>query len=730
MNHSEVIVDKKLFRLGRRVGKGGEGVVFAIGDDNKYAVKLYTSPDITGKETKITAMVRAQLAAQTPLVAFPISIARSKDGSFVGFVMKLINDHMPLHDLYSPGSRKHHFPQADYRFLVRGATNFARAIASAHQSQCVIGDINHSGILVSPKATVSLIDADSFQFSESGQRFLCKVGVPEYTPPELQGKSLADIVRTSNHDAFGMAVVIFQLLFMGRHPFVGTVRRGDIPPLHENIQNFRYVYAENRDVGMDQPPGTPSLSDFSPGVSALLDAAFSRESAGRRPTAEQWVKQLEALEASLAQCQDNPLHYAPRDASECAWCEMERQLGTFLFLPYIPRAKLRAEGFDPGGSGFNLDLIWAKIESVARSIPTPPTPQIAAAQATPGIQANKARSESSAKKPIGYLVAITALGALFALPTLWFFWLPLAFWGYAMTTKSKSIDPIPFIRAYIEAEVRWNKALPEWYRRIGYNDFLDLKEELTAARNSYRSLTEEERRLFAKYQSERGERQLHAFLDQFDIQHSKVRGIGPAKQVTLASYGIDTAADINRAALLAVPGFGEATSRGLLDWRAKLEKRFVYISQENDTDRQEIARIRSAIEAKAAPLRRKLSVGAHNMELIARRVSQSTSGGDSVLMQVQRQREQAKCELVFLGIPMPHVPTVASSAQTQTPARQTAAPSHTYQPTPQPTSRSSSPMCPRCGSVMVNRLARRGRNAGNSFWGCSRYPSCKGTRNI
>jgi restriction system protein len=36
--------------------------------------------------------------------------------------------------------------------------------------------------------------------------------------------------------------------------------------------------------------------------------------------------------------------------------------------------------------------------------------------------------------------------------------------------------------------------------------------------------------------------------------------------------------------------------------------------------------------------------------------------------------------------------------------------------------------CPVCHSPMVMRTARRGQNAGQSFWGCSRYPKCRGTR--
>lgn len=39
----------------------------------------------------------------------------------------------------------------------------------------------------------------------------------------------------------------------------------------------------------------------------------------------------------------------------------------------------------------------------------------------------------------------------------------------------------------------------------------------------------------------------------------------------------------------------------------------------------------------------------------------------------------------------------------------------------------TSPLCPKCGSDMVLRTAKRGANAGNQFWGCERYPQCKGT---
>ena len=36
--------------------------------------------------------------------------------------------------------------------------------------------------------------------------------------------------------------------------------------------------------------------------------------------------------------------------------------------------------------------------------------------------------------------------------------------------------------------------------------------------------------------------------------------------------------------------------------------------------------------------------------------------------------------------------------------------------------------CPNCGSEMVLRTAKRGKNKGSCFWGCSTFPKCRGTR--
>ena len=318
-------------KLGARLGAGGEGSVYAAANRRNCAVKLYKTPDRPQLADKVAAMVTAGLARQSPFATFPTDVVRTEDGHFAGFIMKAIRGRRPLHDLYGPGSRKQHFSDIDYRFLARTATNIARAIASIHRTGCVIGDINPPGILVAKDATVALVDADSFQFSHGSQQFLCAVGVPDYTPPELQETSFHGVVRSQQHDAFGLAVILFQTLMMGRHPFSGIPVSGDTPPIATCIQQYQYPYIPGLATRIRPPPGLPALPEFSAELSTLFAHAFIAKDKAERPDATKWVAALERFEKRLRRCRDNRRHHYPRDAVACPWCQMERQLGTLLF---------------------------------------------------------------------------------------------------------------------------------------------------------------------------------------------------------------------------------------------------------------------------------------------------------------------------------------------------------------------------------------------------------------
>ena len=38
------------------------------------------------------------------------------------------------------------------------------------------------------------------------------------------------------------------------------------------------------------------------------------------------------------------------------------------------------------------------------------------------------------------------------------------------------------------------------------------------------------------------------------------------------------------------------------------------------------------------------------------------------------------------------------------------------------------PTCPICHTLMVKRVAKQGNQQGSQFWGCRRFPQCRGTK--
>ncbi|NJM53317.1 MAG: hypothetical protein HC846_07920, partial [Blastocatellia bacterium] len=60
--------------------------------------------------------------------------------------------------------------------------------------------------------------------------------------PELQGIDLSEVEREKKHDNFGLAVIIFQLLFLGRHPFAGNYLGDEDKSLEDCIREYRFAY--------------------------------------------------------------------------------------------------------------------------------------------------------------------------------------------------------------------------------------------------------------------------------------------------------------------------------------------------------------------------------------------------------------------------------------------------------------------------------------------------------
>ena len=338
---------------------GGEGAIYEVTTSADLVAKIYHSILPDERANKIRVMIPLRNDRISKLVAWPLDLlATAGSRAPIGLLIPKIPGGKDIHRLYSPKSRIADFPHADWRFLIRASANTARAFAVVHEDRagCIIGDVNHGSVLVSQDATVRLIDCDSFQLIAAGRRFLCEVGVETFTPPELQERSFRGVVRNQNHDNFGLAVLIFLMLFMGRHPFAGKFLGGpDQIQIPRAIKECRFAYGARRaTVQMERPPGTPPLSIVGDEVGFMFERAFAKEmTGGGRPTPRDWFESLERLEKSLKRCSANPSHWHRND-TPCPWCPIEGATGVILF-PSIT-------GFTK--STINLDALWHQIEAL------------------------------------------------------------------------------------------------------------------------------------------------------------------------------------------------------------------------------------------------------------------------------------------------------------------------------------------------------------------------------
>ena len=241
--------------------------------------------------------------------------------------------------------------------LARTARNVAAAFDAVHRHGHVIGDVNEGNVVVSRHASARLIDCDSFQITHLGRRYACRVGVPLYTPPELQGQRLETVARTANHDCFGLAVLVFQLLFMGRHPYAGRHRDREVPVATAIREGLFAFGAEAARQGWEPPPFSLALDNVTPSLAGLFERAFGQPTASggdSRPSARDWVVVLDQVEAAMVTCRKEPRHAYLHDA--CPWCHMEQEGGPSFFVPG-PRPTSHVTGAGlTGGPMIGIDL--------------------------------------------------------------------------------------------------------------------------------------------------------------------------------------------------------------------------------------------------------------------------------------------------------------------------------------------------------------------------------------
>lgn len=282
------------------LAEGGEATIYRISGQPNFLVKLYNEVNPM-RSAKVRMMLRKAPIQDPskPFLAWPVdAIVSGRKGDVIGCVIPNGRMTLTLLDVFTPKLRQKLCPNIDAKFLARVAYNLCVAFSRAHAYGLFIGDVNEQNVLVRQDSTVMLIDADSFQIKEGNLVYPCVVGRPEYTPPELVGKSFARAKRSIEHDLFGLSVLVFQLFMNGRHPFDGV---DDVPTVEERIRLGRFPHSFPRIPGTMPPPDT-RLSALPGPLVKLFNQAFvdGHSSPRNRPSAETWASALRSTETLTA----------------------------------------------------------------------------------------------------------------------------------------------------------------------------------------------------------------------------------------------------------------------------------------------------------------------------------------------------------------------------------------------------------------------------------------------
>lgn len=340
---SKILIDDE-----KPLGSGGEGSVFKLAKNPNILVKIYTDralermPEI---EHKIKAMVSKKPGLLDynglTIIAWPSYVVYDDHKKFVGYLMKRVQAKNQLSHVITPGLQKNKFPNLTWYDRLVISINLAKVMSYIHKNDTVVGDINTSDFFVYPGFEIGVVDTDSFQFTAQNRLYKCVVFTPDYTPPEVieeKKRSSIEVKRIPNHDNYGLAILVFQVLMMGVHPFSARIKGVmgfDGNAINYNMEHEIFPYSTGNN-NIIPPKNAMPFSFFPKNIQDLFTRAFEKNSENHtRPTAEEWVTGLRTIKDNIKKCKKDKTHFYPAHFQKCPICAREASKDYDYLLEYF-----------------------------------------------------------------------------------------------------------------------------------------------------------------------------------------------------------------------------------------------------------------------------------------------------------------------------------------------------------------------------------------------------------
>jgi DNA-binding helix-hairpin-helix protein with protein kinase domain len=429
-------------------------------------------------------------------------------------------------------------------------------------------------------------------------------------------------------------VLLFHLLFQGRHPFAGVCTEGDMP-IERAIAESRFAYgAGAASRGMSPPPASLPLDAFGPRVAALFESAFAPPGDAPRPSAVEWVEALAALEQELVPCAAVKAHF--HAGSNCCWCAMERQSGVRLFGPLTMGEKLTAGA---------IDALWSAI----RAVPGPSLdPTFPAANPRPRKLPRWARLTRLPMALIGLSAAITAL-VVTSLVSKEAFALTLGgcYLGYMLARNlgERRMNALLFQKAkrskeLANAQWQWKRIVEAWNRQCSTGIYNQKLEKLRLAREELKAWAGRRQREMRTLRREMAARARELFLERLRIDRANL-SLRREDIAALASFGIETAADAMRDTARLVHLVPSVSAHELIAWATGHSRSFVF-DKNAPPDPELIAQLESRLADRQQELLTLLRNGPVELELTREDIERARKRMEPQMQKAWRELQDAK----------------------------------------------------------------------------------------
>jgi DNA-binding helix-hairpin-helix protein with protein kinase domain len=324
--------------------------------------------------------------------------------------------------------------------------------------------------------------------------------------------------------------------------------------------------------------------------------------------------------------------------SRCPICELERAIGTDFFLVAVSAG---------GGVGlaFDVDALRRQIHAVPPpEVPAALVPAVPATTAQPlpaGVRTTRIAGRAGG---IGGVIAgLVGLGGgdplafpiAIGLLIIWFILRRSG--GYATARAERRARLQQATRDLDAAANRTKQTLDEIRGRFGA-----ARQELERAREQYKGIPAALQNDLQALVRQREATQRKHFLERYFIAHADIRGIGEGLKATLASYGVETAADVSWA-VQQVPGFGPKRATDLMSWRQAVEAGFRFDASRG-VDPADEAATRNKYQRLKQDLERQLRAGPVELQRLRELARHEQERARAPLMQLAITVAQAKAD--------------------------------------------------------------------------------------